>query len=143
MGRVKVHDQEQLAEVCKEVLLYIENDLTKEDLTQMGLEREVVAGENFVLVKLSGRRIFSIDIEHMMCKVYLAAAAYRGSRSFSVPSPWRPHCHPTPSTDIFCDQGIKDIFAEAISSFSGAYEKGTLDSLSEPFLFKHEKHRTL
>ena len=92
-GRIDVNDQEQLAQVCNKVLDYIQTQLTNDDLCQMGLEKVDIDGAPVVVVKLSGRSIFSVDVDHMMCKVYLAVAAYRGSRSCSVPSPWRAHCH--------------------------------------------------
>jgi hypothetical protein len=93
-----------------------------------------------VVVRLSGRRIAAVDVEHMMCKIYLAVASYRGSRAFSLPNPCRPHCHPTPSEDIFDKPSLKKIFQEARDSFKNAFKRKTLDCLQEPFLYKSEKH---
>jgi hypothetical protein len=138
-GRVDVRCQDQLRHVCTDILNYIEHELSADDLIQLGLEKIKTTDGEHVIIRLTGRRIFSIDVEHMMCKVYLAVAAYRGSRSFSVPAPWRPHCHPTASTDIFTSTSIKQIFMDSITSFETSFVNGSLDTLVEPFCFQHEK----
>jgi hypothetical protein len=141
---IDVYDQEDLHLVSREFLTYMEKELNEDDLIQMGLERmNIGVGANkksVVVVRLSGRRIAAVDVEHMMCKIYLAVASYRGSRAFSLPNPCRPHCHPTPSEDIFDKPSLKKIFQEARDSFKNAFKRKTLDCLQEPFLYKSEKH---
>jgi hypothetical protein len=141
--KVDTDCQDQLRNVCLEILRYIEKELSDEDLKQLGLIRINGKGDTYVAVVLSGRRITTFDVEHMMCKIYLAVAAYRGSRSFSVPTPWRPHCHPTASPDVFTNPAVAQIFNDAIFSFESELKKGSLDALVEPFLFKHELTKQL
>jgi hypothetical protein len=142
-GKIDINCQEQLRNVSMEILEYMEKTLGDEDLKQMGLVRITGKRDTYVAVQLTGRRITSADVEHMMCKVYLAVVAYRGSRSFSVPTPWRPHCHPTASPDIFTNPAVADIFKGAIFSFESEFKKCTLDALVEPFLFKHENTKQM
>ena len=136
--RVDAYSQAGLSRACAEMIHALTHNTTAAELHQMGfLKIEVDRGGEkvvMVVVKLSGRRISFADIEHMMCKIYLSVASYRGSRSWSIPNPWRAHCHPSKNESTFANPKIVQIFQEAVDSFKSMYNSGKLDSLSEPFV---------
>ena len=112
----------------KRIREFVAKSMSEEELTELGLIK--IGG--IVTIIANGRHFSDTDVEHMMCKLYLLLQRYRGSRAFSNPAPWRPHCHPTISRDFYdIGSGLDAICCFAIISFRKRCQDDTSGSMSD------------
>jgi hypothetical protein len=134
------HSPEIFLEVCRKLVESVEATLTPFDLDLLGLEK---IGSDRVRVKLTGRVVSLNDMEHMLCKIYLACARSRGSRNRGVARPWRNFCWPPKRVDtvgcIYMENIISGTiigeFEKAVSAMLvGSGSASPLCPLEHPFL---------
>jgi hypothetical protein len=86
------HSPPFLRDVWENLLNQLENELDQVHLSLLGLQK--VDGKG-VVIALTGRILGFTDIEHMLCKVYLACTRARGSRNHGASRAWRNFCWPS------------------------------------------------
>ena len=86
------HSPPLLREACENLLFQLEQEVDPVHLSLLGLE--MVHGTG-VVIALTGRILVYTDIEHMLCKVYLACTRARGSRNHGASRAWRNFCWPS------------------------------------------------
>jgi len=87
------------------------------------------------VVALNGRAYSHVDVEHMMCKVYIGCSRYRGTRGYTEPDPSRHFCHPPVSRIIFGGEDVVgEIMKIAIDQYKKIFQEGSLQPLENPFV---------
>jgi hypothetical protein len=131
------HSPQYMLEACQNLKQHVENELDDVHLSLLGLEK---VGGLGVVIRINGRRLGLTDMEHMLCKVYLACTRTRGSRNHGASRAWRNYCWPSKKADTVGNpyfvrtvtESMLLTYEKAIAKMSGA-ECDALSSLDHPF----------
>jgi hypothetical protein len=128
--------------VCLVLEIHMEEELSDLEICLLGLKR---LSNGRLVIKMTNRYLSVTDIEHMLCKVYLAGGRSRGSRNQSISRTWRNYCWPSrrqdtvgcPHIHSIVDETILAKFEEVVAGFASLLDanvEGTgLTPLEHPF----------
>ena len=122
----------QTCEWLHEYVTGIGGNVNDSQLTMLGLYR--CPDNNDVRVALTGRVFSHNDVEHMLCKVYLAGTRSKGTLCQSVqPSPWRNYCWPPKNREtVGSHEFMSVVKLYMIAEFEVSGDQ--LPELEQPFL---------
>ncbi len=108
------------------------SNMSPVQLLTMGLQLDTTGR---VVWSINHRPFGAVDVEHMLCKVYLCLDRTRGNRSLCVSSPVNKSSWPTYDTKTFSDSRTRlyKIFARNKSSFEELIKQGEVFRLPEVF----------
>jgi hypothetical protein len=105
------HSPKLLMEACCKMKEHVEEELDDAHISLLGLKK---TKNGRVVVSLTGKWLSLSDMEHMLCKVYLACSRSRGSRNHGASRAWRNFCWPSKRSDTVGAQHLLDTVKQSI-----------------------------